>query len=75
MQTAFKSGNLYPSALKRFLELESNWLCKFFMPFQGSLACLDCAWNQKHSPHTQLNSAVTPGHLQRDAHHSEQGTS
>ena len=35
MQTAFNAGNLYPSALRRFLELESNWFCKLFMPFQG----------------------------------------
>lgn len=38
MQTAFHAGNLYPAALKRFLELESNWFCKFFMPFQGVLS-------------------------------------
>lgn len=38
MQTAFHAGNLYPSALKRFLELEANWLCKIFMPFQGVLS-------------------------------------
>eukprot|EP00892_Ulva_mutabilis_P010808 jgi/Ulvmu1/809/UM010_0183.1 len=35
MQAAFTAGNLYPSALKRFLELESNWFCKLFLPFQG----------------------------------------
>ena len=48
MQTAFRAGNLAPSAITRYLQLDSNWLTKIFMPLQGAPCRVQPACNVCH---------------------------